>query len=79
MTCGAEHKAIIKANLRKEGYVASGVGAVMCARHSLARPCGMGDLQKGERYDIAFLVTEVRLTRWIDTPIWTISLPHRLF
>ncbi|KAH8089855.1 hypothetical protein BXZ70DRAFT_909950 [Cristinia sonorae] len=67
VTCGAEHKAIIKANLRKEGYVASGVGAVMCARHALARPCGMGDLQKGEKYcnmDYLILSTLAGLT-WL--------------
>ncbi|THH18836.1 hypothetical protein EUX98_g8889 [Antrodiella citrinella] len=49
-TCSAEHNAILKANLRKEGYIASGVGAVFCARHCLVRPNGVGDLQKGERY-----------------------------
>ncbi|KAH8069588.1 hypothetical protein BXZ70DRAFT_1013367 [Cristinia sonorae] len=67
ITCGAEHKAIIKANLRKEGYIASGVGAVMCARHSLARLCGMGDLQKGEKYcnmDYLILSTLAGLT-WL--------------
>lgn len=48
-TCNIEHNAILKAGLRKEGYLASGVGAVLCARHSLARPNGIGDLQKGEK------------------------------
>ncbi|KAJ7023339.1 hypothetical protein C8F04DRAFT_1193591 [Mycena alexandri] len=28
----------------------SGVGAVVCARHEVVRPQGVGDLQKGERY-----------------------------
>ncbi|KAK6974636.1 CxC2 domain-containing protein [Favolaschia claudopus] len=32
------------------GLRASGVGAVICARHELLRPQGLGDLQKGERY-----------------------------
>ncbi|KAK7022207.1 CxC2 domain-containing protein [Favolaschia claudopus] len=32
------------------GLRSSGVGAVVCARHELIRPQGMGDLQKGERY-----------------------------
>ncbi|THH18698.1 hypothetical protein EUX98_g8912 [Antrodiella citrinella] len=49
-TCSAEHNTIVKANIRKEGYIASGVGAVFCARHCLVRPCGVADLQKGERY-----------------------------
>ncbi|KAI0702101.1 hypothetical protein C8Q76DRAFT_802395 [Earliella scabrosa] len=48
--CSAEHNAIVKANLRKEGYVASGVGAVLCARHALVRRNGAGDLQLGEAY-----------------------------
>ncbi|KAJ7170643.1 hypothetical protein C8R43DRAFT_1120404 [Mycena crocata] len=32
------------------GLCCSGVGGVICARHELVRPQGMGDLQKGERY-----------------------------
>ncbi|KAI0688809.1 hypothetical protein C8Q76DRAFT_772031 [Earliella scabrosa] len=48
-TCSAEHNAILKANLRREGYVASGIGAVLCARHGLVRKNGAGDLQHGER------------------------------
>lgn len=48
-TCSAEHSAIAKAGIRKEGYIASGVGAVLCARHALVRPNGTGDLQLGER------------------------------
>lgn len=31
------------------GLRTSGVGACMCARHEVIRPCGVGDLQKGER------------------------------
>jgi Kyakuja-Dileera-Zisupton transposase len=39
------------ANSKKsEGLRATGIGAVICARHALYRPNGMGDLQKGERY-----------------------------
>ncbi|KAI0073201.1 hypothetical protein K474DRAFT_1722408 [Panus rudis PR-1116 ss-1] len=49
-TCSAEHNAIVKANMRKQGYVASGVGAVLCGRHGLARKNGVGDLQKGEKF-----------------------------
>ncbi|OJT14077.1 hypothetical protein TRAPUB_9373 [Trametes pubescens] len=48
-TCSVEHSAIQKAGIRKEGYLASGVGAVLCARHALVRPNGAGDLQLGER------------------------------
>ncbi|KAK7054021.1 hypothetical protein R3P38DRAFT_2501036 [Favolaschia claudopus] len=32
------------------GLRASGMGGVICARHELVRPQGLGDLQKGERY-----------------------------
>ncbi|KAL1940996.1 hypothetical protein VTO73DRAFT_7632 [Trametes versicolor] len=49
-TCSAEHNAILKANLRKEGYVASGIGAVLCARHAFFRPNGCGDLHLGEKF-----------------------------
>jgi hypothetical protein len=38
------------ANSKKsEGLRATGIGAVICARHAVYRPNGMGDLQKGER------------------------------
>jgi len=47
-TCAADHDAIKRANTRnKEGWLASGVGGTTCARHTLIRKCGMGDLQKG--------------------------------
>ncbi|KAL1937896.1 hypothetical protein VTO73DRAFT_12789 [Trametes versicolor] len=49
-TCSAEHNAILKANLRKEGYVASSIGAVLCARHAFFRPNGVGDLHLGEKF-----------------------------
>ncbi|RPD52689.1 hypothetical protein L226DRAFT_548691 [Lentinus tigrinus ALCF2SS1-7] len=49
-TCSAEHNTILKANLRKEGYIASGIGAVLCARHALVRKNGAGDLDLGEGY-----------------------------
>ncbi|KAK7687212.1 hypothetical protein QCA50_009717 [Cerrena zonata] len=56
-TCSAEHKAILNANAHKEGYLASGVAAVLCGRHSLVRPNGVGDLQKGERFvNIDYLI-----------------------
>ncbi|KZT06945.1 uncharacterized protein LAESUDRAFT_625205, partial [Laetiporus sulphureus 93-53] len=49
-TCTMEHTAIIKVNLQKEDYLASSVGAVLCARHALVRKKGVGDLQKGEKF-----------------------------
>ncbi|KAL0575107.1 hypothetical protein V5O48_006857 [Marasmius crinis-equi] len=43
-------KALDKANLKRKGLRATGIGSVSCARHETFRPNGMGDLQKGERY-----------------------------
>ena len=31
------------------GLSMTGVGAVICSRHQMIRPNGVGDLQKGER------------------------------
>lgn len=47
--CSVEHKAIQNANLRREGYIASGVGAVLCARHAMVRQNAVGDLPNGEK------------------------------
>ncbi len=50
-TCGSHLKAVDHANTRySDGYAATGVGAVVCARHTLLRRNGVCDLQKGERY-----------------------------
>ncbi|KAG2139354.1 hypothetical protein DEU56DRAFT_912194 [Suillus clintonianus] len=50
-TCQVEHDAIVHANVHnKDGYITSGLGAVMCARHILVRCNGIADLQKGEKY-----------------------------
>lgn len=35
---------------RVKGLRTTGVGGVMCARHNMWRPNGIGDLQLGERY-----------------------------
>jgi hypothetical protein len=43
--------ALDHANTKKsDGLRVTGVGAVVCARHGLLRPNGIGDLQKGERF-----------------------------
>ncbi|KAK7045518.1 hypothetical protein VNI00_007350 [Paramarasmius palmivorus] len=47
-------------NKKSRGLRATGVGSVVCSRHGMFRPNGMGDLQKGERYinmDCIFLMT----------------------
>ncbi|KAH9916110.1 uncharacterized protein BXZ73DRAFT_53996, partial [Epithele typhae] len=51
-SCTVEHKAILNANTRREGYITSGVGAILCARHALCRRSGMGDIFLGEKYAI---------------------------
>ncbi|KAK7054540.1 hypothetical protein VNI00_003738 [Paramarasmius palmivorus] len=61
--------AIWNANSKKsKGLRATGIGAVICARHELFRPNGIGDLQKGERYcnmDAIFLMSVIRLASLI--------------
>ncbi|KAI0653954.1 hypothetical protein C8Q70DRAFT_1048186 [Cubamyces menziesii] len=43
--------AIDHANTKySKGYAATGIGAVVCARHEFWLPNGAGDLQKGEKY-----------------------------
>ncbi|KZS94987.1 hypothetical protein SISNIDRAFT_396790, partial [Sistotremastrum niveocremeum HHB9708] len=49
--CDSTHRAIERAHLKShKGYTVTGVGAVICGRHGLIRPNGVGDLQVGERY-----------------------------
>ncbi|KAJ3537962.1 hypothetical protein NMY22_g5368 [Coprinellus aureogranulatus] len=49
-TCN-NHDAIKSASMRGgKGTAASGMGSAQCGRHDMKRPCGVGDLQKGERY-----------------------------
>ncbi len=48
-TCN-NHDAIKLASLRGKGTAASGVGAVVCARHDMRRPSSVADLHKGEDY-----------------------------
>ncbi len=50
-TCGSNLKAIDHVNSRySRGYAATGVGAIVCARHTFLRKNGVCNLQKGERY-----------------------------
>ena len=48
-TCNAELNAIANADKGRRGYIATGVGMVMCARHAFVRARAVGDLQKGEK------------------------------
>jgi hypothetical protein len=48
--CTSSLNAVERANSRaNEGYLATGQAAVVCARTSMVRGNGVGDLQKGER------------------------------
>ncbi|KAG6847868.1 hypothetical protein H0H93_005345 [Arthromyces matolae] len=47
-TC-VSHDAVNKPDREAHGLAASGAGTVDCSRHDLKRPCGVGDLQLGER------------------------------
>ncbi|KAH8113739.1 hypothetical protein DFH11DRAFT_1509928, partial [Phellopilus nigrolimitatus] len=50
-SCDSTFQAIEKATTRtNDGYLVTGVGAVICARSGMVRKNGVGDLQKGERY-----------------------------
>lgn len=50
MSSCAGFAAILQANLKRtKGLRSTGVVGVICARHQLWRPNGLGDLQKGER------------------------------
>ncbi|OAX32391.1 hypothetical protein K503DRAFT_702091, partial [Rhizopogon vinicolor AM-OR11-026] len=47
----ASHNAVNLADSKTaRGLAATGIGAVVCARHNFKRPSAVGDLQKGERY-----------------------------
>lgn len=47
----ASHNAVNLAETKNSrGLAATGAGTVDCLRHNMKRPCGIGDLQKGERY-----------------------------
>jgi hypothetical protein len=49
--CGSNFHAVNQVNRKStKDYVASGVVACVCARHSLMMKNGVGDLQRGERY-----------------------------
>ncbi|KAJ7180030.1 hypothetical protein C8R43DRAFT_871280 [Mycena crocata] len=69
------------------GLRCSGVGGVVCARHEVVRPQGIGDLQKGERYAnmdyilLASIVGVAAMYIAISYDIacqWKINLPTRM-
>jgi hypothetical protein len=87
-TCGSHLKAIDHANSKfSDGYAATGVGAVVCARHTLLRKNGVCNLQKGERY---INMDYILASTLVDVPLffllivydiacqWSKNLRHRL-
>jgi hypothetical protein len=63
-TC-ANHTAVNNDVTNTRGLSETGAGAVSCARHEFILPCGVCDLQKGERYVrkfsvLIFLTTHIR-------------------
>ncbi|KAJ7020488.1 hypothetical protein C8F04DRAFT_1214081 [Mycena alexandri] len=86
-TCIAFAALLQKDTRLTTGLRCSGVGGVVCARHELVRPQGVGDLQKGERYanmDYILLsavlgITAMYLAISYDIACqWRINLPARM-
>ncbi|KAJ7084884.1 hypothetical protein B0H15DRAFT_951369 [Mycena belliarum] len=64
-TCIAFAALLQKDTRMTTGLRCSGVGGVVCARHEVVRPQGIGDLQKGERYanmDYILLASVIGIT-----------------
>ena len=58
--CSSDFHAVNQVNRKsKKAYAATGVVACVCARHSLMRKNGVGDLQRGERWVYMFYNAEV--------------------
>ena len=71
--CESELHVVDHANVKfSKGYKATGVGGVICARHSLVRKNGLGDLQKGERYAIQSELRGPVLYILSDMQTWTL-------
>ncbi|KAJ7248910.1 hypothetical protein B0H12DRAFT_1203047 [Mycena haematopus] len=87
VTCIAFAALMQKDTRMTTGLRVSGVGGVVCARHELVRPQGLGDLQKGERYsnmDYIFLSSIIGVgVLWIAISYdiacqWKINLADRM-
>ena len=51
-TCN-NHEALAKASTKHtHGLASTGIVTVECTRHDMKRPCSIGDMLKGERFDI---------------------------
>ncbi|KAG1788040.1 uncharacterized protein HD556DRAFT_1434199 [Suillus plorans] len=49
-TCASHNAVNLAETKNSRGLAATGAGTVDCSRHNFKRPCGVGDLQKGEKY-----------------------------
>ncbi|KAG2055338.1 hypothetical protein BDR06DRAFT_970839 [Suillus hirtellus] len=59
-TCASHNAVNLAETKNSQGLAATGAGTVDCLRHNFKRPCGVGDLQKGEKYmnmDYLFFLT----------------------
>ncbi|KAH9894812.1 hypothetical protein C8Q73DRAFT_665182 [Cubamyces lactineus] len=72
--------AIDHANTKfSKGYAATGIGAVVCARHEFWLANGAGDLQKGERYINMDYVFVSSMREWlIVKKIWSRHIEERI-
>ncbi|KAK7027809.1 CxC2 domain-containing protein [Favolaschia claudopus] len=86
-TCVAFQALLQKDTRVTTGLRCSGVGGVVCARHEVVRPQGIGDLQKGERYanmDYVLLssllgITAMFLAISYDIACqWRVKFPQRM-
>ncbi|KAG2112112.1 hypothetical protein DEU56DRAFT_749410 [Suillus clintonianus] len=49
-TCVSHNAVNLAETKNSRGLAATGAGTVDCSRHNFKRPCGVGDLQRGEKY-----------------------------
>ncbi|KAG2145188.1 hypothetical protein DEU56DRAFT_934571 [Suillus clintonianus] len=67
----ASHNAVNLADSKNvHGLAATGIGAVVCARHNFKRPSAVGDLQKGENDLAVFNISYNIVCQW-SKHLWT--------
>ncbi|KAG2746300.1 hypothetical protein P692DRAFT_201840978 [Suillus brevipes Sb2] len=67
----ASHNAVNLADSKNvRGLAATGIGAVVCARHNFKRPSAVGDLQKGENDLVVFNISYDIACQW-SKHLWT--------
>lgn len=84
-TCGSCLQAVDHANTHySNGYKATSIDAVVCARHGLVQKIGIVDLQKGERYVnmdyiILAMLRNVQFARLLVIYCMTLSMEQASF